>query len=131
MISVEDIELLESVLKDLRVSRGSDYSGVIALEKVIRELSFFPVNINEYIKVKLTTYGLEVYRDYIDLETPKSLLEKYPSFYYAHIMPKIDEKGYYKFQLWEFMNIFGEYFHNGAMKHVIDPLNIYILNTGR
>lgn len=64
---------------------------------------FRDVNLNEYIKVKLTDKGKEIYRNYwnyIDDEYVPKL--------------NVDEEGYCKFQLWEFMHIFGEHFHMGG-----------------
>lgn len=60
---------------------------------------FRDVNINEYIKVKLTDKGKEIYRKYYhDID------DKYvPTL-------DIDEEDFCKFQLWEFMKIFGEHF---------------------
>ena len=57
---------------------------------------FRDVNLNEYIKVKLTDKGKEIYRNYWHEYAPTL---------------DIDEEGYCKFQLWEFMRIFGEHFH--------------------
>jgi len=64
---------------------------------------FRDVNINEFIKVKLTDKGKEIYRNYyndIDDEYVPTL--------------DVDEEGFCKFQLWEFMRIFGEHFHMGG-----------------
>lgn len=61
---------------------------------------FRDVNLNEYIKVKLTDKGKEIYRNYYhDID------DKY--------VPTLntDEDGYCKFQLWYFMRIFGEHFY--------------------
>lgn len=64
---------------------------------------FRDVNLNEYIKVKLTDKGKEIYRNYwhdIDDEDVPTL--------------DTDEEGYCKFQLWHFMRIFGEHFSMGG-----------------
>ena len=64
---------------------------------------FRDVNLNEYIKVKLTDKGKEIYRNYyhyIDDEDVPTL--------------DVDEEGFCKFQLWEFMRIFGEHFRMGG-----------------
>ena len=64
---------------------------------------FKDVNLNEYIKVKLTDKGKEIYRNYwydIDDEYVPTL--------------NVDEGGYCKFQLWDFMRIFGEHFRMGG-----------------
>ena len=64
---------------------------------------FRDVNINEFIKVKLTDEGKEIYRNhYRDIDD-----EYVPTL-------DVDEKGFCKFQLWEFMRIFGEHFHMGG-----------------
>ena len=64
---------------------------------------FRDVNLNEYIKAKLTDKGKEIYRNYYhDLD------DKFvPTL-------DIDEEGYCKFQLWYFMRIFGEHFCMGC-----------------
>lgn len=64
---------------------------------------FRDVNLNEFIKVKLTDKGKEIYRNYyndIDDEYVPTL--------------DIDEEGFCKFQLWRFMQIFGEHFCMGG-----------------
>lgn len=60
---------------------------------------FRDVNLNEYIKVKLTDKGKEIYKNYY-----KEITDNY--------VPTLDtdEECYCKFQLWEFMKIFGEHF---------------------
>ena len=60
---------------------------------------FRDVNLNEFIKVKLTDKGKEIYRNYwhdIDDEDVPTL--------------EVDKEGYCEFQLWHFMKIFGEHF---------------------
>lgn len=81
------------------------------------------LNVNSHIKVKLTKYGIEAYERYIKNALPCSLVLVGKFF----IPPaRIDEEGYTKFQLWEFMQIFGEYFYMGNTHQVIEPLEIYI-----
>jgi len=53
------------------------------------------VNINNYVKVKLTNYGLNI------------LKSKHKEFEQL----KTDKEGYTEFQLWELMNIFGAYMY--------------------
>jgi hypothetical protein len=80
------------------------------------------LNVNSHIKVKLTKYGIEAYERYIHSiykNLPLSLVDRFS-------IVRIDEDGYAKFQLWEFMNIFGEYFYMGNTHQVIEPLEIYI-----
>ena len=64
---------------------------------------FRDVNLNEYIKVKLTDKGKEIYKNhYHDIDD-----EYVPTL-------DVDEEGFCKFQLWEFMQIFGEHFRMGG-----------------
>lgn len=69
------------------------------------------INLNDWIKVKLTPYGQQIY---------------YAHFLNFHITPprlKIDDEGYTRFQLWSFIEMFGSYIYMGA-KNVIEPLEI-------
>ena len=78
--------------------------AVMELRKMKEDGRFKDVNLNEYIKVKLTDKGKEIYRNYyheIDDEKVLKTLD-------------IDEEGYCKFQLWYFMEIFGEHFRMGC-----------------
>lgn len=66
------------------------------------------LNINSYVRIKLTDYGLEILRsnhERISEET-KSDSEFVP--------PEVDEKGYSKMMLWQVMNIFGKELFMGA-----------------
>ena len=81
---------------------------VFVKSKAVMELRkmkdrFRDVNLNEYIKVKLTDKGKEIYRNYYhDIDD-----EYIPTL-------DVDEEGYCKFQLWDFMRIFGEHFCMGG-----------------
>ena len=76
------------------------------------------INLNEPIKVKLTAWGKEIYyhqydrvNKYVGREVCKP---KYPTE---------DENGYTEFQLWCFMELYGE--HMGmTLPNVIEPLEI-------
>lgn len=76
------------------------------------------INLNETIKVKLTDYGKQIYYhrfDDINWKYGREIIE--PSF------PKVDEEGYTTFQLWYFIELYGE--HIGwAKANVIKPLEI-------
>ncbi|WP_182004621.1 hypothetical protein [Priestia aryabhattai] len=65
-------------------------------------------NINSHIKVKLTEYG-------------KTIL--YRTYRRNHDIA--DEEGYHKFQMWIFIEIFGEYIRIGT-ENVIEDSNIFI-----
>jgi len=76
------------------------------------------INLNEPIKVKLTDWGKEIYYhqyDRINQIAGREICK--PSF------PKEDENGYTEFQLWCFMELYGE--HMGmTLPNVIEPLEI-------
>ena len=76
------------------------------------------INLNEPIKVKLTDWGKEIYYHQYD-RTNKIVGREIckPKF------PKEDENGYTEFQLWCFMELYGE--HIGmTLPNVIEPLEI-------
>lgn len=76
------------------------------------------INLNEVVKVKLTDLGKEIYYhqfDELNRRCGKTVCK--PSF------PKEDTEGYTEFQLWNFVEIYGE--HIGMAKpNVIEPLEI-------
>ena len=76
------------------------------------------INLNEPIKVKLTDFGKEIYYhqyDRINQIAGRKICE--PKF------PKEDENGYTEFQLWCFIELYGE--HMGmTLPNVIKPLEI-------
>lgn len=76
------------------------------------------LNLNESVKVKLTDLGKDIYYhqyDRVNSSYGKQICE--PK------MPKMDEDGYTSFQLWRFMELYGNYM--GICKpNVIEPLEI-------
>ena len=76
------------------------------------------INLNESIKVKLTDWGKEIYYHQYDRMNQIAGREICkPKF------PKEDENGYTEFQLWCFMELYGE--HIGmTLPNVIEPLEI-------
>lgn len=76
------------------------------------------INLNEWIKVKLTDWGKEIYYhqyDRINQIAGRKVCE--PRF------PKVDGNGYTKFQLWCFIELYGE--HMGlTLPNIIEPLEI-------
>ena len=76
------------------------------------------INLNESIKVRLTNYGKDIYYHQFD-EFNKRMGKEVckPSF------PKVDEDGYTKFQLWSFIELYGNYI-GMCKKNVIQPLEI-------
>ena len=65
-------------------------------------------NINQYIKVKLTDKGKEVIQNDYD-----RLCAAYPNADFKPVYLE-DDEGYTKFQLWDFMRLFGEYMYCGS-----------------
>lgn len=76
------------------------------------------INLNEVVKVKLTDYGKEIYYHRFDKVNKLAGREVCkPSF------PKVDADGYSRFQLWDFIHLYGHYI-GMAQKNVIEPLEI-------
>jgi hypothetical protein len=66
-------------------------------------------NINNYVKVKLTDKGKEIFyhqHDEINDLAGKELIEPH--------YPEVDVDGYTEFQLWELMRLYGEHLSNGC-----------------
>ena len=76
------------------------------------------INLNETIKVKLTPYGAEIYYkqfDELNKQCGREICKPH--------MPRIDKDGYTEFQLWHFIELYGQ--HIGMCKlNVIEPLDI-------
>ena len=81
------------------------------------------LNLNSIIKVKLTDRGKDIY--YHQFDDLNKLYSDHGIRPIEPRMPEVDSEGYTKFQLWHFMNVFGEYMTLG-LPEVIKPLNIYI-----
>lgn len=76
------------------------------------------INLNETIKVKLTPYGAEIYYKQFD-----EVNKQYGREICKPQMPRIDKDGYTEFQLWHFIELYGQ--HIGMCKqNVIEPLDI-------
>lgn len=72
------------------------------------------IDINDYVKVKLNQFGKDIYFHRHD-DTRAQYVEKngyYPACFQPEY-PKVDDDGYSKFQLWDFINIYGEYMELG------------------
>lgn len=67
-------------------------------------MQYKETNLNNYIKVKLTEKGKEIYRNRFDEDDIKELGIEYCE-------PKINKDGYTEFLIWDFMRIFGKHFH--------------------
>lgn len=80
------------------------------------------LNLNIFIKVKLTDHGKDIfYHQYDELN---SYLIKNGGTPIKPCFPETDADGYSEFLLWKFMQTYGKYIGMGA-KNVIEPLNIY------
>ena len=76
------------------------------------------INLNEPIKVKLTDWGKKIFLHQYDRVNKAVGREVCKPEY-----PTEDENGYTEFQLWRFMELYGE--HMGmTLPNVIDPLEI-------
>ena len=76
------------------------------------------INLNEIVKVKLTPLGAEIYyKQFDELNKQRGREICKPQ------MPRIDKDGYTEFQLWYFIELYGQ--HIGMCKpNVIEPLDI-------
>lgn len=78
------------------------------------------LNLNCIIKVRLTDYGKDIfYHQYDELNRASGRTIIKPRF------PDVDSDGFSKFQLWDFMHVYGKHMMLAAPE-VIKPLNIYI-----
>ena len=123
-----EIRQLKSELFDAQKSADEYYNKCIDLTNEVKKLeseleakdNIQKINLNETIKVKLTPYGAEIYYkqyDELNKNAGKTLLEPR--------MPQIDKEGYTKFQLWHFIELYGE--HIGMCKpNVIEPIEIMV-----
>lgn len=78
------------------------------------------LNLNNFIRVKLTEYGRDIYYHQYD-----ELNNKAGKIVYTPTYPEVDEQGFTKFQLHRFMNIYGAYLFPGN-KNVVEDINIYV-----
>ena len=71
-------------------------------------------NINNEVRVKLTDEGIRIYE-----KRYRDITKRLPNEAKKHMerfrRPESDEEGYSRMQLWELMNLYGEYMYNGNM----------------
>ena len=79
------------------------------------------INLNNYIRVKLTAEGKEIFRRQFDEVNPK--------YWPSTTEPEIDEDGYTSMQLWEFMKLYGSYLSPG-LPQIVERTEIEILENG-
>ena len=81
------------------------------------------LNLNSIIRVKLTDYGKDIY--YHQFDDLNEWIGNRGGTPLKRHYPEIDDSGYSKFQLWQFMQLYGSYMELAA-PNVVEPLNIYI-----
>ena len=79
------------------------------------------INLNETVKFKLTDYGKDIY--YHQYDELNEIIKKKGNKPLEPRMPKVDENGYTKMQLWCFIELYGNYI-GMAKPNVIEPLEI-------
>ena len=81
------------------------------------------INLNDTIKVKLTDYGKEIY--YHQFDELNNCFKRKGCKLIEPKMPEVDKEGKTRFQLWSFMEMYGNYI--GLTKpNFIDPIEIEI-----
>lgn len=80
-------------------------------------------NINDQIEVKLTDRGKSILNEYVTEQLEKVSYLNLPADYMPY---KTDSRGYIKFTLWKFINIFGGHFWNGGPQLVENNEIIFI-----
>lgn len=88
MLTAKHPELSEEDLEKFKQWCRESKPVIIPRERPVR------IHLNDLIKVKLTEAGKEVYWDH-----------------YQHSEPRIDEDGYTKFSLWQFIYVYGHCIH--------------------
>ena len=73
------------------------------------------LNINSYVRIKITSFGIE------KLKKNHEILRKEFPLLGEFTPPEVDEDGFFEMQLWEVMNTFGEDLHNGNMNLPFSP----------
>jgi hypothetical protein len=68
--------------------------------------TFAPVNINNFVRVKLTDFGRKIHR-----EEHERFVKQFPGVHSLseYTAPKEDDRGWSKWQLWCLMETFGEH----------------------
>lgn len=93
----------------ISMGRDSEHGGGICKFKKrndIKDATSFKFNINNYVKVKLTEKGKNIIENYYS-NIPQ--LENH-----SRPLPKEDENGWSKWQMWDLMSMFGDKMFNGC-----------------
>ena len=122
-VSLDDFEIAtqkkDDEIADLRkeLKESKDYITQLKHDLETKD-NIQKINLNEIVKVKLTPYGAEIYYKQFD-----ELNKQYGREICKPHMPRIDKDGYTEFQLWHFIELYGQ--HIGMCKpNVIEPLDI-------
>lgn len=83
------------------------------------------VNLNQNIKVKLSDLGKEIYYHRFDEVNEK--IKCHGGKPITPTMPKVDAEGYTLFQIWQFMNLYGEYM-TMCGERVLETLDVIIVD---
>lgn len=81
-------------------------------------------NLNDSIKVKLTDYGKEIYANRYE-----AINKTYGKKVIKDTKPRVDAEGYSFFQLWDFMNVFGEFMYMGNTE-IVENLEFEFVYRG-
>lgn len=81
------------------------------------------INLNDFVKVKLTDLWKDIY--YHRCDKLNEHIKKQGGSPITPHMPKVDSEGKTKFQLWDFIQLYGN--HIGMAKpNVIEPLDLEV-----
>lgn len=81
-------------------------------------MSEIRLNLNDIVKVRLTDLGKDIFYHRYD-----NINRRYGKIICSPVLSEKDEAGYVKFQLWDFMNIYGNYI-SMTKPNVIEPIEI-------
>ena len=116
---LKNYEVLEDRAEKLKCELEKTYNQLMEDNRTTK------INLNEIVKVKLTPLGAEIYYKQFD-----ELNKKCGREICKPQMPRIDKDGYTEFQLWHFIELYGE--HIGMCKpNVIEPLDIVYCKHNR
>ncbi len=82
------------------------------------------LNLNSIVKVKLSDYGKDIY--YHRYDEINDRCAKRGAMLLKTSYPDVDNDGYTRFQLWDFMQLYGKYMLLGNNDVGLENLNIYI-----
>lgn len=83
------------------------------------------VNLNQYVKVKLSDLGKDIY--YHQYDEVNEMIKRRGGKLIKPAMPKVDADGYTQFQIWQFMNLYGAYMIMCG-EQVLETLDVIIVD---